>query len=47
MRKTNPIPGGAGGDGATGAQDAGQLCKTKPIPGDAHWDEAAGAGTEG
>jgi hypothetical protein len=29
--KTNPIPGGAGWDGATGAWDAGQSCKTNPI----------------
>ncbi len=29
--KTNPIPGGAGWDGATGAWDARQSCKTNPI----------------
>jgi hypothetical protein len=31
MCKTNPIPGGAGWDGATGTWDAGQSCKTNPI----------------
>jgi len=34
--KTNPIPGGVGWDGATGAWDAGKSCKTNPICGSPH-----------
>jgi len=34
--KTNPIPGGTGWDGATGAWDAGKSCKTNPICGSPH-----------
>jgi len=33
--KTNPIPGGAGWDGATGAGDEGRMRKTNPISADA------------
>jgi hypothetical protein len=45
--KTNPIPGGTGWDGATGAWDEGQSCETNPIPGGAGWDGATGASDEG
>jgi hypothetical protein len=38
--ETNPIPGGAGCDGAVGARDAGLSCKTNPI-----WPGFGGAGS--
>jgi hypothetical protein len=41
--KTNPIPGAAGWDGASGATDAGKMRKTNPIPGGTGWNGAAGA----
>jgi len=42
MRKTNPIPGGAGRDGARGAWDEVQMRKTNPIS-----DYAGGRGLGG
>jgi hypothetical protein len=42
--KTNPIPGEAGRDEATGAWDGGKSCKTNPISGPAGWPRLGGQG---